>query len=313
LIACSLWHLRAFILAAAVSVSLLGGCATTGNPRDPFEPVNRAVYQFNDAFDKVIAKPVAEFYTEVVPQVIRTGVGNFFSNLNDVIVALNNLLQGKVPDAINDMGRVLVNTTLGVFGVMDPATSLGVEKHNEDFGQTLGYWGLGSGPYIVLPFLGPSSARDTVGWVGDVYAWPGTYVESNRARNALIATRFIAARADLLQASQLLETAALDPYEFLRDAYLQRRQNLVYDGNPPEEIEPPETPAPKPSGGKASPAEIKAVESGSEPAGNGDNSRSSLETLEVPRLETSMPADTPATAPAKPKRIVRLWLPAARD
>jgi phospholipid-binding lipoprotein MlaA len=312
LIACSLWRLRALLLAAAVSMSLLGGCATNGNPRDPFEPVNRAVYQFNDAFDKVIAKPVAEFYTEVVPQVIRTGVGNFFSNLNDVIVALNDLLQGKIPDAINDMGRVLVNTTLGVFGVMDPATALGVEKRNEDFGQTLGYWGLGSGPYIVLPFLGPSSARDTVGWVGDVYAWPGTYVESNRGRNALIAARFISARADLLQATQLLETAALDPYEFLRDAYLQRRNNLVHDGNPPEEVEPPDAPAPKPTSG-ASPAIGPGVaESEPAPVEAGGNWQSTLEENE-PTRATPAPDQAATAVSAKPKRIVRVWLPSGRD
>jgi phospholipid-binding lipoprotein MlaA len=313
LIACPLWHLRALLVAAAISVSLLGGCATNGNPRDPFEPVNRAVYQFNDGFDKLIAKPAAEFYEAVVPGVIRTGVGNFFSNLNDVIVALNNLLQGKVPEAINDAGRVLVNTTLGVFGVMDPATALGVEKHNEDFGQTLGYWGLGSGPYIVLPFLGPSSARDTVGWVGDVYAWPGTYLEPSRDRNILIGARFIAARADLLRASSLLETAALDPYEFLRDAYLQRRNNLVHDGNPPEDVEPADAPAPKPSGGKASPSGSTATQAAPAPAENGSNWRSSFDGVEKPRPEAAKPAIVPAVAPATPRRIVRLWLPASRD
>lgn len=313
MITCPNSRLRALLAAAAVSVSLLGGCASTGNPRDPFEPFNRAVYQFNEGFDKVIAKPAAEFYQAVVPGVIRTGVGNFFSNLNDVIVALNNLLQGKVPDAVNDVGRVLVNTTLGVFGIMDPATALGVEKHNEDFGQTLGYWGLGPGPYIVLPFLGPSNVRDTVGWVGDVYAWPGTYLEPNRDRNVLIGLRFIAARADLLQASQLLETAALDPYDFLRDAYLQRRRNLVHDGNPPEEIEPPDAPAPKPSSGASPASGLDVTDSAPAPAeAGGGNWQSTLEENKPPRAALA-PAGTAAMAPSKPKRVVRVWLPADRD
>ena len=310
MIASPLARLRALLLAAAVSVSLLGGCATTGNPRDPFEPVNRAVYQFNEGFDKLLAKPAAEFYRAVVPDVIRTGVGNFFSNLNDVIVALNNLLQGKVPEAVNDVGRILVNTTLGVFGVMDPATALGVEKHNEDFGQTLGYWGLGSGPYIVLPFLGPSSARDTVGWVGDVYSWPPTYLESSRARNVLIGARFIAARADLLEAGKLLETAALDPYEFLRDAYLQRRNNLVHDGNPPEEIEPSDPP--KPSSGAAPASGSGVAGTAPAPVEAGGNWQSTLEENEPARAAPA-PDQAATSVSAKPKRIVRVWLPSGRD
>ncbi len=229
---------RTLIAGGAVSLILLGGCASTGNPSDPFEPVNRAIYKFNDGVDGLLIKPAAEFYRFAVPSFVRTGVGNFFSNINDVIVALNNLLQGKIPEAMNDLGRILVNTTLGVFGVLDPATELGVEKHNEDFGQTLGFWGLGDGPYIVLPFLGPSSLRDTVGWFGDAYSWPISYLKPNRDRNALIAFRFVSVRSELLEASQILETAALDPYEFVRDGYLQRRRNQVYDGNPPEEADP---------------------------------------------------------------------------
>jgi phospholipid-binding lipoprotein MlaA len=231
-------RLRALTVRGAVALLLVGGCASTGDPRDPLESANRVVYQFNDGVDKLVMKPVAGAYRDWVPLPIRTGIGNFFSNLNDVIVALNNLLQGKIPAAINDIGRILVNTTLGVLGVMDPATELGIEKNNEDFGQTLGYWGLGDGPYIVLPFLGPSSARDTVGWAGDFYSWPVTHLDSERARYALTGLRFVHARSELLDASKLLETAALDPYEFMRDAYLQRRRNHVYDGNPPEEVDP---------------------------------------------------------------------------
>ena len=233
LIARPLPRLRAAVLCGAVSLLLLGGCASTGNPRDPLEPLNRSIYQFNDGVDKALMKPAAEFYRFALPQFMRTGISNFFSNLNDVIVALNNLLQGKLTKAASDVGRILINTTFGALGVYDAATEAGLEKNNEDFGQTLGYWGIGDGPYLVLPLLGPSSARDAVGWFGDYYMWPIGYVESDLTRNLLIAVRFVAGRADLLEASRILETAALDPYEFVRDAFLQRRRNLVYDGKPP--------------------------------------------------------------------------------
>jgi len=256
-------RLRAVVLCAAVSLLLLGGCASTGNPRDPLEPINRAVYKFNDGADHLLIKPAAEFYRFFLPQFMRTGVSNFFSNLNDVIVALNSLLQGKLTQAGSDVARLIVNTTVGLLGLFDVATEIGLEKHNEDFGQTLGYWGIGDGPYLVLPLLGPSSARDAVGWVGDYYAWPVTYVESNRDRNILIAMRFISARADLLEASRILETAALDPYEFVRDAFLQRRRNLVYDGKPPPDENDIEDAKPKPAPDKdgAKPAAPAPAES----------------------------------------------------
>lgn len=259
-------RLRALSLCGAVSAMLLGGCATNGDPRDPLEPLNRGIYQFNDGADRILFKPAAQIYRAVLPQIVRTGVSNFFSNLNDVIVALNNLLQGKLDLAASDLSRILVNSTIGLLGLYDTATDIGLEKHYEDFGQTLGYWGIGNGPYIVLPFVGPSSARDTVGWVGDLYTWPPTYLDSEGKRNTLIVVRFISVRADLLEASRILETAALDPYEFVRDAYLQRRRNLVYDGNPPpddDDLEPPAkpkpeapgaAPAPKPGGKEPAPA-----------------------------------------------------------
>jgi phospholipid-binding lipoprotein MlaA len=221
------------ILCGAVSLTLLGGCASTGNPRDPLEPLNRGIYTFNDGVDALLVKPAAEFYRFFIPEFARTGVSNFFSNINDVIVAFNSLLQGKVTQAGSDVARLIVNSTAGVLGLFDVATEIGLEKHNEDFGQTLGFWGVGDGPYLVLPFLGPSSFRDAVGWVGDIYTWPVTYLEPERHRNWVIGFRFVTVRADLLEASRILETAALDPYEFVRDAYLQRRRNLVYDGKPP--------------------------------------------------------------------------------
>jgi phospholipid-binding lipoprotein MlaA len=302
-------RLRAVTVTAAVTLTLLGGCATTGgggDPRDPFEPMNRAVYKFNDEFDKAIAKPVAEAYRAFVPPIVRTGVGNFFSNVNDVLVALNNALQGKVPEAINDLGRIAVNTTLGVLGFRDVATELGVPKNNEDFGQTLGRWGFRDGPYIVLPLLGPSSVRDTFGWAGDLYTSPLTYIDPSGTRNAVIGFRFITVRADLLEASSILDTAALDPYEFVRDAYLQRRRNLVYDGNPPADkafdLEPGTTPAPK-SKPDAKP-EAKP-EPGSEP-------KPATKSESPAAQEPSASAGTSAATERKAPRIVRIWLPETR-
>ena len=247
LIARPLPRLRAAVLCGAVSLLLLGGCASTGNPRDPLEPLNRSIYQFNDGVDKALMKPAAEFYRFALPQFMRTGISNFFSNLNDVIVALNNLLQGKLTKAASDVGRILINTTFGALGVYDAATEAGLEKNNEDFGQTLGYWGIVDGPYLVLPLLGPSNARDAVGWFGDYYAWPISYLEPDRDRNILIALRFVTVRADLLEATRILETAALDPYQFVRDAYLQRRRNLIWDGRPPPDEDDIDDPKPKPA------------------------------------------------------------------
>jgi phospholipid-binding lipoprotein MlaA len=240
-------RLRALAAGAAISLTLLGGCATNGDPRDPLEPLNRAVYKFNDGADALLIRPAGEFYSLIVPEWMRTGVSNFFSNINDVIVALNNLLQGKFADAGSDVARLAINSTVGVLGFFDFATDWGFEKHEEDFGQTLGYWGIGAGPYIVLPILGPSNARDTVGWVGDYYAWPITYIDDDGTRQILIGVRIISGRSELLATSSILETAALDPYAFVRDAYLQRRLNLVYDGKPPLDEEDPDPEAkPKP-------------------------------------------------------------------
>lgn len=226
-------RLRVGVVCGLMSVALLGGCASTGNPQDPFEPVNRGIYRFNDAVDKAVLKPVAETYRKVLPQFVRSGVHNFFANINDVLIALNNMLQGKLPDAASDAGRVVVNTTLGMLGVFDIASNIGLEKHNEDFGQTLGRWGVGEGPYLVLPFFGPSDLRDALARPVDYRLDPLTYVDPSRDRNQLWIARAISERAALLDAGNLLEAAALDPYEFLRDAYLQRRRNLIYDGNPP--------------------------------------------------------------------------------
>jgi phospholipid-binding lipoprotein MlaA len=250
-------RLRALCIVAALATSLTAGCATNGDPRDPLEPLNRGIYVFNDGVDALLIRPAASFYTHMLPEFMRTGVSNFFSNLNDVIVALNSLLQLKVAQAGSDVARLAVNSTVGVLGLFDVATGMGLEKHDEDFGQTLGYWGIGDGPYLVLPILGPSNARDAVGWVGDFYAWPVTYVdEEDGPRTFLVALRVVSARAELLAASSILETAALDRYAFVRDAYLQRRRNQIYDGKPPldDDEDPGADPKPKPAADTKSPS-----------------------------------------------------------
>ncbi len=215
-------------------VFALAGCVHN-NRRDPLEPLNRVIYEFNDGLDTVLMKPLATGYRAVLPGFVRTGIGNFFSNLDDITVVINGILQLKIPQAFSDTGRFLINSTIGILGFFDVATHFGLEKHNEDFGQTLGYWGIGSGPYLVLPFFGPSSFRDAVGrWVDSFsdLVWQEDHI---RTRNQLVATRAISNRARLLESEKVLDAAAIDRYTFLRDAYLQRRRNLVYDGNPPPE------------------------------------------------------------------------------
>ena len=202
---------------------------------DPFESYNRAVHAFNEDFDRAIAKPVAQTYQDVMPDWADKGISNFFSNLNDVIVLVNDLLQFKFEQAASDTARIVFNSTAGLFGFIDVASHMDLPRHKEDFGQTLGYWGVPAGPYFVLPFLGPSSIRDTAGLGVDyVYLDPVTnHVEHFNDRGALFVTNFVDTRADYLAASRLLEEAALDPYVYTREAYLQRRQYYVYDGDPP--------------------------------------------------------------------------------
>ena len=221
------------------SVTLLIGCAATKGPpdeRDPFESFNRAMFKFNDAVDTAVVRPVAEAYQENVPQPVQTGVSNFFSNLDDIFVLINDLLQFKFKQAASDFSRLVWNSTVGLFGLIDVATPMGLPKHDEDFGQTLATWGVGDGPYLVLPFLGPSTVRDTGGLVVELAYDPlREGIEDDEAYWAAFAVRVIDARAKLLGASRILDEAALDPYVFMRDAYLQNRRNLIYDGNPPEE------------------------------------------------------------------------------
>lgn len=237
-------------------VSALAGCATTGgNPHDPLEGYNRAMFGFNEGVDKAIIKPVATGYKKVIPAIARTGVSNFFSNLRDIWIGVNNVLQGKVGAGASDFGRFAINTTVGILGLIDVASNAGLEKHNEDFGQTLGRWGVGSGAYVVLPIFGPSTVRDAfslfaVDWHGD----PLWYVRNIPTRYELMGVRLIDTRANLLDVSRLAEEAALDNYAYVRDAYLQRRRSLIYDGNPPPEAESDKTnPPPDPEPAKTNP------------------------------------------------------------
>ena len=225
------------LCAALLLAGSLAGCATSGgNPADPLERVNRAVFAFNDAADKVVLTPVAKGYRAVLPGFLRTGISNFFSNLEDVWVSVNDVLQGKFQEGMEDATRVLFNSTFGIAGLFDFASDVGLPKRNEDFGQTLGWWGVTSGPYLVLPFFGPSSFRDGIGFFVDGKADPVyRVVDDVPLRNSIYATRAISNRSNLLDASSVLEQAALDRYAFVRDAWLQRRRNLVYDGNPPRE------------------------------------------------------------------------------
>jgi phospholipid-binding lipoprotein MlaA len=240
-------------IAALLAVAVLGGCATGKDPRDPFESVNRGIYKFNDRVDKAVLRPTARVYQRVVPSFVRQSVSNAFSNVNDVRVGLNNALQGKFAVAYTDFGRVMMNSTLGVLGLFDIASEAGIEKHQEDFGQTLGWWGVPDGPFIMLPLFGPSNARDTVAWPIDHFTDPLTYVDPTRAHNQITIGRLVSRRAELLDASKVLDTVALDQYQFVRDAYLQRRRSQIYDGKPPPGKDPLEAPRPNPSSSEPAP------------------------------------------------------------
>ena len=231
-------------LAWLLPLLLSAGCATTGetDPRDPWEGMNRGVYKFNDTFDEWLARPVATVYRDALHVEIRSRVSNFFSNIQDIFIGVNNVLQGKLQEGVEDWARFAFNTTVGLLGIHDVASDMGIEKHNEDFGQTFGRWGASSGPYLILPFLGSSTLRDGAGTVVDLYAAPLPHVRPIALRNSLYGLYFLNTRAELLDASSILEQAALDRYTFQRDAYLQRRRSLIYDGSPPREREVNDTP-----------------------------------------------------------------------
>jgi phospholipid-binding lipoprotein MlaA len=230
--------LKSALLALALSVA--AGCATTGgggDPRDPWESANRAMYRFNEGFDEAFGRPIATGYRDFFHAEIRDRVRNFFSNIGDLFIGVNNLLQGKLQDGLEDWARFAFNSTIGFLGIHDVASDMGLEKHNEDFGQTFGRWGVGDGPYVVFPILGSSTVRDGFGTVFDIYADPVGDFRPFRLRNSAVLLRLTNTRADLLEAGRILEEAALDKYVFQRDAYLQRRRSLIHDGRPPRDDE----------------------------------------------------------------------------
>lgn len=228
--------MKTIILVAALCS--LAGCATTN--KDPLEGINRGIYKFNDMADRYAIKPVAKTYKEVTPSPVRTGISNFFSNLGTLTTVVNDLLQLKFEQAFTDAGRFVINTTFGIAGFIDVASMDKIEKRNEDFGQTLGYWGVDSGPYLVLPILGPSTVRDAGGLVFDTATSdPITYLHNTgqiRTHNQVRAVQLLDKRTQLLDATDLVDNASIDPYAFMRDAYLQRRASLVQDGLVPAEL-----------------------------------------------------------------------------
>lgn len=246
--------------ASVATLLVLGGCASVptggpagpGVPHDPWEAWNRKVFAFNDAVDNAVMKPVATAYQDIVPQLMRTGVTNVLDNIRDVWSAANHLLQGKVQGTLETTTRVLVNTFFGLGGLLDPATEMRLPRQREDFGQTLGVWGVGNGPYMVLPFLGPYTVRDGVGLLADREFAPASLATTDAGTYGVAALELVDLRTNLLAASKMLDQVALDRYSFMREAYLSVRRNAVYDGAPPleamdDEAEAPATPATAPT------------------------------------------------------------------
>jgi len=224
--------------AALAAALLLSACASTpGRPYDPFEASNRVMYAINEPLDKYFAKPIAQFYVDYVPSIIRTGVSNYFNNIDDFFSAINGLLQGKLDKAGDDMGRVMLNTGFGLLGLIDIASDAGIPRGMEDFGQTFGYWGIPQGPYLFIPLWGPTTVRDGTGSILRYWYTPTQLIPDVAVRNVVYGIGAIDARAQALDATSLIEQASIDPYTFVRRAYLQRREYMVYDGKPPPEKE----------------------------------------------------------------------------
>ncbi|MGE5470214.1 MAG: VacJ family lipoprotein [Bacteroidota bacterium] len=224
---------RRLLAGALLAMSLVGGALADEAQHDPYEGFNRSMFAVHEAVDKAVAKPVGQAYDKVAPLPVKASVGNFFGNAADLWIGVNGALQGKFGDAGVDVGRLLINSTVGIFGLFDVASELGLEKHDEDFGQTLAVWGVGDGGYLFWPIIGPRTVRDTAGWGVDYFVDPVGYVRPIPARNSSVALRFVDIRASLLPADKVVEEAALDKYAYIRDAYLQRRRNQIYDGRPP--------------------------------------------------------------------------------
>lgn len=249
---------RCSVALMAASLLALAGCAAGPLARDPFEPVNRQVMRFNEGVDSVAFKPLATMYREKVPPLIRTGVSNFFGNIGDAWSAVNSLLQGKLQNAEENLARVHLNTMFGLGGIFDIASEFNIERHREDFGQTLGRWGVPAGPYIVLPLLGPSTLRDTAALPIDRKADPLHDIDPWTSQTSLYLLRAVDVRANLLRASSVLDEAALDKYSFIRDAYLQKRRADIFENdtsdNDGQEPKPDDGAEPKLDEGAASPA-----------------------------------------------------------
>jgi phospholipid-binding lipoprotein MlaA len=224
-----------FAMVVVFSLTVLTGCASVNAPKaDPLEGLNRTTFKVNETVDDYVLKPVAKGYQAITPGFFRSGVSNAFSNIGDVGTSVNNLLQGKPGNAVSDVGRFVVNSTLGILGLFDVASGMGLEKHDEDFGQTLGSWGVGNGPFLVLPLLGPSTLRDVAAKPVDSYTGYSRYMGHVPTRNSVQALGIVNFRADLLNTTSTLDEASLDKYQFIRDAYLQRRLSQVYDGKAPQ-------------------------------------------------------------------------------
>jgi len=239
----ALHRFRRLSLVLALGASLLAtGCATGpgANPKDPLEPMNRSIARFNDSLDENVLKPVATGYRDATPDLVQKGVRNVFNNLSDMWSTVNSGLQLKGRDTAESFMRVVVNTVFGVYGIFDVATEIKLQRHTEDVCQTLGYWGVPSGPYLVLPLLGPSTLRDTAGLPVDTSADVVRNLDHIPTRNSALSLRIVEKRADLLKTTGMLEQAALDKYSFTRDSYLQYRRAQIYDGNPPEEEDLPD-------------------------------------------------------------------------
>ncbi|MFV0371380.1 MAG: VacJ family lipoprotein [Azonexus sp.] len=214
------------ILLASLSVA-------AENPHDPYENFNRSMYAVNKTLDTYVTRPVAQAYDAAVPLPAKAGAGNFFGNVGEVWIGANSLLQGKPGDAGDSLARLLVNSTIGIFGLFDVASELGIERHNEDLGQTFAVWGAKESSYVFLPIIGPRTVRDTAGWAVEFFTDPLMGIKNYHTRYGAVALRFVDLRAGLLPADKIVEEAAIDEYAYVRDAYLQRRQNLIYDGRPP--------------------------------------------------------------------------------
>jgi len=233
------------IFPALLLAWLVSGCTAMtdrADAYDPWEGLNRKTFAFNEALDRAVLKPVAQGYQRVTPAFVQEGVNNFYGNLEDVNTGLNNFLQGKIGEGLSDTGRVIVNSIFGVFGLWDVATPLGLEKHDEDFGQTLGWWGVAPGPYFVIPLLGPSTVRDAPAKAVDPSWYYSRAIDNDKVYWTWWGLDKVRTRASLLKAENIVDQAALDKYTFIRDAWWQRRRNAVYDGSPPREKDEDEPP-----------------------------------------------------------------------